>query len=109
MSEMSNALAELGEMIALAQEDAVISHAVEHDELTIVAVAGGLRTLITHLKENAACAFTTMIDITAVDWPEREDRFEVVYHFLSMQLGTISSSATGTEMRMRWFWRMERR
>jgi len=29
-------------------------------------------------------AFTTMIDITAVDYPDREDRFEVVYHFLSM-------------------------
>ncbi|MEL6127457.1 MAG: NADH-quinone oxidoreductase subunit C, partial [Pseudomonadota bacterium] len=34
--------------------------------------------------EDAASQFTTLVDITAVDYPERERRFEVVYHFLSM-------------------------
>jgi NADH-quinone oxidoreductase subunit C len=82
---MSEALAELGEMIAAAQVDAVASHAVANDELTITGTVSGLRLLVVHLRDNAACAFTTLIDITAVDYPEREDRFEVVYHFLSMQ------------------------
>jgi len=82
---MSEALAELGEMIAAAQADAVAGHTVTHGELTITSTVTGLRLLVVHLRDNAACAFTTMIDITAVDYPEREDRFEVVYHFLSMQ------------------------
>lgn len=82
---MSEALAELGEMIAAAQADAVADHTVTHGELTITSTVTGLRLLVVHLRDNAACAFTTMIDITAVDYPEREDRFEVVYHFLSMQ------------------------
>ena len=81
---MSDALLELGEMIAMAQPDAVREHGVAHGELTITATIGGLRGLIGHLRDNTACAFTTMIDITAVDWPGREPRFEVVYHFLSM-------------------------
>jgi NADH-quinone oxidoreductase subunit C len=40
--------------------------------------------LVGHLRDNTACAFTTLIDITAVDYPGREQRFDVVYHFLSM-------------------------
>ena len=35
-------------------------------------------------KTDPTCRFTTLVDITAVDWPERERRFDVVYHFLSM-------------------------
>ena len=81
---MSDALRDLGEMIATAQPDCVLGTDVAHGELTVTCAVGGLRTLVVHLRDNAACAFTTLIDITAVDWPEREDRFEVVYHFLSM-------------------------
>jgi NADH-quinone oxidoreductase subunit C len=81
---MSEELLELGEMIALAQPDAVVSHHVTHGELTVVATPSGLRMLVGHLRDNTACAFTTLIDITAVDYPGREQRFDVVYHFLSM-------------------------
>ncbi|MEL7468476.1 MAG: NADH-quinone oxidoreductase subunit C [Pseudomonadota bacterium] len=81
---MTEALEELGELISAAQSDAVLSHEIAHDELTLNATVAGLRVLVTHLRDNAACAFTTLIDITAIDWPEREDRFDVVYHFLSM-------------------------
>lgn len=81
---MSEAMRELGEMIALEQPDTVLAHQVAHAELTLTATVSGLRLLVTHLRDNAACAFTSLVDITAVDYPEREDRFEVVYHFLSM-------------------------
>jgi NADH-quinone oxidoreductase subunit C len=79
-----DALHELGELIAAAQADAVLETRIAHGELTLLATVAGLRRLVTYLRDNAACAFTTMIDITAIDWPERDDRFEVVYHFLSM-------------------------
>jgi NADH-quinone oxidoreductase subunit C len=82
---MTEALAELGEMIEAAQPDAVAGAAIANDELTLTATLSGLRQLVVLLRDNAACAFTTLIDITAVDFPEREDRFDVVYHFLSMQ------------------------
>jgi len=81
---MSEELLELGEMIAMAQPDSVLEHHVVHGELTISATSSGLRALVGYLRDNTACAFTTMIDITAIDWPGREDRFDVVYHFLSM-------------------------
>ena len=81
---MADALDELGEMIAAAQADAVLGHGVAVDELTVRATVSGLRRLVTYLRDNAACGFTTLIDITGVDYPERDDRFDVVYHFLSM-------------------------
>lgn len=82
---MSDALAELGEIIASAQSEAVLSHHVSGaGELTLTATAAGLLNLVHHLRDNTACAFTSLIDITGVDWPGREKRFDVVYHFLSM-------------------------
>ena len=81
---MAEALHELGEMIASDQADAVLGRAVNHGELTIDGTLAGLRRLITYLRDNTSCAFTTLVDITAVDWPERRERFDVVYHFLSM-------------------------
>jgi len=40
--------------------------------------------LVEFLARDKACGFTTLVDITAVDWPERAARFDVVWHFLSM-------------------------
>ena len=82
---MSDALQELGEIIQVAQADQVVSTHVANDELTVISTVQGLPVLVAYLRDNAACQFTTMIDITAVDFPEREARFEVVYHFLSMR------------------------
>jgi len=81
---MSDALNELGEIIALAQADAVAGHEVAHGELTVTAAPAAIRRLVAYLRDNTACAFTTLIDLTAVDWPGRDRRFDVVYHFLSM-------------------------
>ena len=37
----------------------------------------------TFLRDDERCQFWSIIDITAIDWPARERRFDVVYHFLS--------------------------
>ncbi len=37
------------------------------------------------LRDHSACQFKQLTDITAVDYPEREKRFEVVYHLLSFR------------------------
>ena len=47
---MADALDELGEMIAAAQADAVLSHRVAEGELTVRATVTGLRRLVTHLR-----------------------------------------------------------
>ena len=81
---MSNETVEsLGEAIAAALPGAVTGHAVTHGELTVSANAGDIVQVATFLRDDPQCAFVCFIDVTAVDWPQRERRFDVVYHLLS--------------------------
>ncbi|MCB5409840.1 NADH-quinone oxidoreductase subunit C [Pseudogemmobacter faecipullorum] len=81
---MTEALQELAATITLKQADLVLSSAIAFDELTLTTNAAHLAALVEYLRDDATCQFSTLIDITAVDYPERPARFEVVYHFLSM-------------------------
>ena len=81
---MSEALQELGAHIALKQADAVQSASVAFGELTLEVVPERLEALVEFLRTDSACRFSSLVDITAVDHPERAERFDVVYHFLSM-------------------------
>ena len=81
---MSDALNELGAHISLKRPDHVLSYAVNFGELTLEAPANSIVELVEFLKSDATCRFSTLVDITAIDHPAREARFDVVYHFLSM-------------------------
>ena len=76
-------LKSLGEAIAAALPDTVTGHAVVGAELTLNATAGDIVTVMTFLRDDPGCAFISFIDATAVDWPQRSPRFDVVYHLLS--------------------------
>jgi NADH-quinone oxidoreductase subunit C len=39
--------------------------------------------VLTALRDDSQCLFEVLIDICGVDYPEREKRFDVVYHLLS--------------------------
>ena len=82
----STALDDLKEAITLRQEDALLGAAMRNGELTVMVAANAIPDFVNFLKTDSTCRFTTLIDITAVDWPERERRFDLVYHFLSMHL-----------------------
>jgi NADH-quinone oxidoreductase subunit C len=81
---MTEALQELAAHIGERQSDAVLGHVITHGELTIEVALAEIDSFVEFLKADRACAFSTLVDITGVDWPERERRFDVVYHFLSM-------------------------
>ena len=81
---MSEALRELAALIELKQPEAVVSATVAFGELTVVANLANLEALVEFLRDDASCRFSTLVDITAVDHPERSPRFDMVYHFLSM-------------------------
>ncbi|WP_102108186.1 NADH-quinone oxidoreductase subunit C [Oceaniglobus roseus] len=78
------ALNELGAHIEAKRPDCVISWAVTRGELTMEIAPSSLVSLTEFLKTDRTCRFSTLVDITAVDYPAREARFDVVYHFLSM-------------------------
>lgn len=80
---MEDALSELGEYIALKAGDAVEGYSVAYGELTIDARAEAIVSLVRLLRDDARGRFVSIIDVCGVDYPEREQRFDVVYHFLS--------------------------
>jgi NADH-quinone oxidoreductase subunit C len=88
---MTNAVAPLSPLEELALHvtqtmgGAVESHVIAFDELTLVAKADQIVPLLTFLRDDPRCLFTTLVDLCGVDYPERAKRFDVVYHLLSMR------------------------
>lgn len=82
---MDGSLTDLGDHIRAKLAGAVLDARTAYGELTVTAQAARIVDVLTFLRDDPACAFTTLIDITAVDYPQRERRFDVVYHLLSMQ------------------------
>lgn len=77
-------LEDLGAHIAAARPDAVLETAVAFGELTVTATLSGVFDLIEFLRADPTCRFASLVDITAVDHPQRAARFDMVWHFLSM-------------------------
>jgi NADH-quinone oxidoreductase subunit C len=80
---MDETLDTLGRTIAAALPNAVTGHGVAFDELTVTAKVPDIVEVMRFLHDDPRCQFWSLIDITAVDWPNRERRFDVVYHLLS--------------------------
>ncbi len=83
---MDDTLGELGSYIAGKMPDkSGVAH-VTRGELTFKLDAAHLIPTLKLLRDDARCRFEVLIDICGVDYPEREKRFEVVYHLLSPRL-----------------------
>src|SRR5579862_9224329 len=83
---MDETLDTLGRAIAAALPNAVAGYGVTFRELTVTANARDIVAVMRLLRDDPRCQFWCIIDITAVDWPSRERRFDVVYHLLSPKL-----------------------
>src|SRR5262245_51215724 len=83
---MDEVLGRFGDLIADALGGAVTGHFTAHGELTLEAKAEDVIKVITFLRDDERCQFFSFIDVTAVDWPARERRFDIVYHLLSPKL-----------------------
>ncbi|MGZ8367867.1 MAG: NADH-quinone oxidoreductase subunit C [Rhodoplanes sp.] len=80
---MNDRLDDLGQAIARALPESVADFGVAKGELTIAARAADIVKVVTFLRDDPGCQFFAFVDVTAVDWPQREKRFDVVYHLLS--------------------------
>jgi NADH-quinone oxidoreductase subunit C len=60
-----------------------VTSSIAYGELTLHVEAAAINTVLTFLRDDAECRFVNFIDLTAADYPEREKRFDVVYHLLS--------------------------
>ncbi len=80
---MSGELEALGAKIGGALPGAVTDVKVAYGELTLTIARDRWLEVATHLRDNPDCLFVNIVDVTAADYPEREERFEVVAHLQS--------------------------
>ena len=78
------ALRELSQHVHVSRPDSVVSSNTAVGELTVTTTVTDLLDLLTFLRDDPQTQFTQLIDLCAVDWPARLQRFDVVYHLLSM-------------------------
>jgi len=79
-------LAALGEHIAASLGEAVIGYEVAFGELTLTVARDSIVNVATFLRDDPKCRFISFVDVCGADYPAREFRFDVVYHFLSPHL-----------------------
>ena len=85
IAEREEALRDLAESIAPVLNEVLIESGVVRGELTLRVQAGAIRRVLSHLRDEPSCQFKILVDLCGVDYPERDRRFDVVYHLLSMR------------------------
>jgi NADH-quinone oxidoreductase subunit C len=82
---MDQALTELGGHIqgSLGSTD-IPAVEVAYGELMVNARREAIERVLQFLRDDAACSFKLLVDICGVDYPDREERFDVVYNLLSL-------------------------
>jgi NADH-quinone oxidoreductase subunit C len=82
---MTATLHELGDYVAAAFPDDVANPRVAHGELMLEVRRQGIARVLAYLRDDPNCLFTILADLCGVDYPERPERFDVVYNLLSLR------------------------
>ena len=64
--------------------ESVLSIKEEHSHIIFDIQPNALLDVVAYLKSKKGFSFNTLVDITAIDFPAKEKRFQLFYHFLSM-------------------------
>ncbi len=83
---MDELLKTIGDKTAAAFPGAVLDQTFAAGELTLTVDADCNIQVLKFLRDDPAGQFIAIIDICGADYPEREKRFDVVYHLLSPKL-----------------------
>jgi len=80
---MSDVLGALDVRLKEGLNDRIASSVLAYGELTVTVPKNDIVEVLTFLRDDPECRFVSFIDISGADYPEREERFDVVYHLLS--------------------------
>ena len=82
---MTQALTEFGSTVATALDQNCLKVEVIRDELILWVPRTAIVPVLTYLRDDPRCLFKVLVDLCGVDYPERAERFEVVYNLLSLK------------------------
>lgn len=83
-AEASQALKDLVDYISAQMDEALISVEWAGDEAVLRARPQSVLKVLRFLRDDSQCLFKNMVDLCGADYPEREQRLEVVYNLLSV-------------------------
>jgi len=83
--DKAQALHQYGQYLLSSLPKYVQQFSVWKDELTIYIPPAGVVPVFSFLKNHTAAEYTQVSDITAVDYPTKDQRFEIVYNLLSVR------------------------
>jgi NADH-quinone oxidoreductase subunit C len=90
-------LAELAEAAKTALPAQILDAKFAHGELTLTVARAHVLGVLQFLRDDPAWMFKNLIDICGVDYPSRPERFDVVYHLLSVHKNLRVRVKTATD------------
>jgi NADH-quinone oxidoreductase subunit C len=81
---MDHALKDLGDYLTAALPGEVRHVAIAHGELMVTVRREGVVRVLAFLRDDPRCEFQQLLDVCGADYPDRAERFEVVYNLLSL-------------------------
>jgi NADH-quinone oxidoreductase subunit C len=76
-------LTELGAYLAEKLGDRLLGQGLAFEELTLTTTRDSILDVVRFLHDDGTCRFISFVDLCGVDYPNRAERFDVVYHLLS--------------------------
>lgn len=98
--ERDEVLADLESAVRQTLGDNLLAARIDRGELTLTVPAHLITRVLGYLRDDPAMQFKELVDICGADYPDRERRFEVVYHLLSLKhnqrvrVKTVTDEAT---------------
>jgi NADH-quinone oxidoreductase subunit C len=74
----------LGAHLTAALGPRIAAHSLRHGELALTVARADIVSVLTFLRDDPACRFAVLADLCGADYPDRAERFEVVYNLLSL-------------------------
>jgi NADH-quinone oxidoreductase subunit C len=81
---MTQALVEIGSHAAAALAQDIVKTELTYGQLVLWVRRESIVKVLTFLRDDPRCLFKCLVDVCGVDYPQRPERFEVVYHLLSL-------------------------
>ncbi len=78
------ALRDLADHVGAALPHDIGEATVAYGELCITVPRTSILKVLAYLRDDSECQFDCLVDLCGVDYPERENRFDVVYNLLSI-------------------------
>jgi len=94
---MTQALTEFGTTVQQALAQSVTKLEIIRGELILWVPREAILPTVTFLRDDPRCLFKVLVDLTAVDFPDRPERFEIVYNFLSLKFNRRIRIKTTTD------------